>query len=367
MTDVEWQSLKSRFKPLQPGGPTLVVAAFDILIMIVSAWLRVRGGIPGAVLSVPLLALALLHLYLLQHEATHSAFCRSRRMNDLAGHFCSWLILMPFPVRQRSHLLHHMWTGHPKGDPANERIIRRFKVMTAEEARKLERVWRWWIPMITINDRRGMWKDPWRQIASGATPGRFAREIRILRLYFAGYALALIALLATGTAWGFVSWYGPAFIIQLLMEEIANLPHHAETPLLDPAAKALPYREQYRVTHSVRSVPVWSRFVLLNFNLHTAHHLFPWLPWHALREAHREIVPRIPGLETSQSTPSEIEWSLRNRRRPLLSIMGHYLDKQSKPTPAPARIPPRPAAEPSDLPELFENPPRTDWSPEARL
>lgn len=329
MKQEKWQELKSRFqatKAMQPGWPTLAVLVVDSAIAIYSFHLFQVAGVWHRLSSVALLALVLLHSYLLLHEATHSAVSKSRVINDFIGHFCGALILMPFLPRQRSHLLHHMWAGHPKGDPANRRIIQGFSVMTEEQAQKLERIWSSWLPMMTINDRKGMWKDPFRQVKNGSKSRRFITEIRSLYAYLSFY-LVVLAIVAATASWKFLLfWYLPAYVVQLVLEELVNLPHHAETPLINENDKALPYWEQHRVTHSCKSLPIWSRFVLLNFNLHIAHHLYPWVPWHALQEVDQEVRAALPEVEQEQ-TQSELAWSLENRRRPLLEIMGHYFDK----------------------------------------
>jgi fatty acid desaturase len=328
----QWQELKACFqasKSLRPGWPTVQIFVADIVILGISIFLVQKRGMLCSLTASVCLALVLLHSYLLLHEATHSALSNRRRINDIVGHVCGWLVLMPFLPRQRSHLLHHMWTGHPTGDPANRRIIQGFSVMTDDEAMRLERVWRNWLPMLTLNDRIGMWKDPFRQIKAGTKSRRFEAEIRTLYVYLLGYAVCAGILALSGILFWFLCWYVPALAIQLVVEEMVNLPHHAETPLTEEDDKALPYWEQHRVSHSCKSIPIWSRFVLLNFNLHVAHHLFPWIPWHGLREVDAEIRKILPEIGRDQ-TRSELAWSLENRKRPLLEIMGHYFDKIPK-------------------------------------
>ncbi|PHV09838.1 hypothetical protein CSQ89_19440 [Chitinimonas sp. BJB300] len=74
------------------------------------------------------------------------------------------------------------------------------------------------------------------------------------------------------------------------------------------------------MTHSYKKLPIWSKYVLLNFNLHTAHHIFPWAPWYSLPKLHEEVMKSLPNLENEQ-TPHEISWSMANRKRSLCSIM----------------------------------------------
>lgn len=119
----------------------------------------------------------------------------------------------------------------------------------------------------------------------------------------------------------------PALVVGLFVEELANLPHHAEAPLID-AAQPLPFWKQAPVTHGCKPVPVWSTFVLLNFNLHVAHHAFPWVPWHKLRQAHRLISETDPSMAALGD--HEIAWAVSRRRRGFMEVMGHYFVLESQ-------------------------------------
>jgi acyl-lipid omega-6 desaturase (Delta-12 desaturase) len=255
MKKQDWLALKDQIEPGQSRWPTVTVIVFDCLVSAI-AWRLIHGGtFIGEILSVPLLALVFLHAYLLLHEATHSAISRNKRINALVGHACGWLILMPFLSRQRSHLLHHAWTGHPEGDPANRRIIRRFSVLTGDQAERLERTWRSWLPMLTLNDRIGMWRDPFMQFESGSTLSRIRSEMRAAKTYLGLYVLALVLLTWSGHLGTVLICYVVAWSIQLVLEELVNLPHHAETPLLNASDNALPLWEQDLVSTSIYTRP----------------------------------------------------------------------------------------------------------------
>jgi fatty acid desaturase len=54
--------------------------------------------------------------------------------------------------------------------------------------------------------------------------------------------------------------------------------------------------EQQATTRSCRYPGILGELLVLNFNLHTEHHLFPALPWFRLREARKLIKPALtPG------------------------------------------------------------------------
>lgn len=325
MTREDWEVVRHGLR--KPSRwPTIRIILIDLAVLVVCGWLTQRGRCATLFASL-LLALVLHHAYLLLHEATHSAIATSKGLNTWVGHICGWLITVPYLSRQRSHMLHHSFTGHPEGDPANKRLIERFAVMSDSQAARLERIWRSWLPLLALNDRVGLWLDPVRKHQAEPTVPRFKREMRANQVYGIAYLMATVLLAWKGLLADAAKLYVPAWMLQLALEELVNLPHHAETTLLAKDGDALPLWEQHRVTHSCKSLWFWSSWVLMNFNLHTAHHLYPWLPWSELPDVHRQLLQKIPALGLEQETRNELSWSLRNRRRPLLTLMKPYFDR----------------------------------------
>src|SRR4051794_20347251 len=107
MTRKEWIYLKEQLQFHQSSWPSRIVIVFDVAVFSSSLSLFATHH---HLLSTFLLTWSLLHSYLLLHEATHSALSTKKGINDLVGHICGWLIIMPYLCRQRSHLLHHVWT-----------------------------------------------------------------------------------------------------------------------------------------------------------------------------------------------------------------------------------------------------------------
>lgn len=329
LTKQEWHGLHEQFAARPLRSTTLLLLAGDLGLLGVSWCVWSTPGPWPALIAWPLLMLALIHLYLILHEAAHSSVSRHRWVNHLVGNLCGWTFLLPFFTRQRNHLMHHVWAGHPLGDPENNKMIARFSVMTAKDERKFEFVWRHWLPVITLNHFVDHWRDPFRQLRAGNRSPRIAREARFATIYLVGYALVAAVLVATGNVASFLEWYLPPWVVLLAFIELVNLPHHAEAPLLDPGSRALPYWRQAEVSHNCASVPVWSRFVILNFHLHVAHHAFPMVPWYDLPLLN-DLANR-KSRAIAQKVKNEFDWAVTNRRRPLLSVMGHFFDKRAKP------------------------------------
>lgn len=319
MTRAEWEKVKTDLGPNRTSYRTLAVAAADLSLMAFAWWANHRGGwwVAAAIVSQ---ALALVHCYLLHHEAVHKAIFVTARRNEWVGHIVGWMLFFPFLPRQRSHTLHHIWTGHPTGDPANDRAIKRFGSIDERGKAKVERMWKLWLPFFVVNDRIGLWRDPFTKLLEQPGSPRFTHEVRSERIYIALYVAALIALMFTGQI-SILRYFLPALFLDLCIEDLANLPHHAETPLIE-SQRPLPFWEQAQVTHACETVPVWSKGVLLNFNLHIAHHAFPTLPWHRLPAAQKLMAQVDPVMGKQER--SELRWGRASRKRLFMDVMAHY-------------------------------------------
>ncbi|PHV09839.1 hypothetical protein CSQ89_19445 [Chitinimonas sp. BJB300] len=100
------------------------------------------------------------------------------------------------------------------------------------------------MPLFTINDRVGLWKDAFQEREKGNQTLRIKKEIQVIYLNAAAYIAFLAVLLQQKLFLHFMGIYLVALFILFFLEELANLPHHAESPLDDQTDKALPYWEQ---------------------------------------------------------------------------------------------------------------------------
>jgi fatty acid desaturase len=111
-----------------------------------------------------------------------------------------------------------------------------------------------------------------------------------------------------------------------VLVEFVNLPHHLELPTYRGDTRLAPL-EQHRIARS-GIYPKWfSRGVLLNFNLHLEHHLFPTLPWHELENARRLVRPALGPLynETFGS-----QWLRRHRKFPIDALLAPRPEEQAR-------------------------------------
>jgi fatty acid desaturase len=81
--------------------------------------------------------------------------------------------------------------------------------------------------------------------------------------------------------------------------------------------------DQNRFTRSCIYPKWFAHAVLLNFNLHTAHHLFPSHPWYQLDDLHTEIVKA--GLQLNLEHANQ--WTAQQRRKPLCEVLAQSFDE----------------------------------------
>ncbi len=328
MTKTQWVNIKKFLKiddhehRLKGWWMTPTVMFVDFILLYAAFDSAFSKNLLSNFEAIVFFTVVLLHCYLWLHEAAHKNISRRYPwLNTAIGHVSGWMVGLPFLNRQRNHLLHHIWVGHPVGDPTNAGIIELFSSdeLTIDKAEKIERVWSSWFPGLVINYRLRLWSSMLK-IRKFKNIVRVEKERFHALLHLIGYVCFLSVLLFLGEISVLFTWILPSFLLFFVLEELVNLPHHAETRLLDSNAPAVPYWEQGSYTHSCRSIPNWSKFIILNFNLHTAHHIFPNVPWYMLPIADSELA-----FQDKHVTDDEITWAITRRRRSLLrDVMAHY-------------------------------------------
>lgn len=254
-----------------------------------------------------LIAIFMNHAYLIVHECSHGSFVSRRKWNDLVGHLFGILAMIPFRVRQKRHMHHHEWTQHVDHEAPHKRALALYR--EAEKKPLLRQViessWRNWVPLLVINEHLSFWTVPLKK-------GETCKAERFSVLLTGAGLIFLCLLMGINTLLLIV----PGILLYHLLVEITNLPHHLSAPIYGGKKKRL--WEQDALTHSCAYIPVISPVLLLNFNYHTEHHLFPTLPWSQLPKANA-LLQRHE--ECTGEAMHELAWNRRNRRRPFRQIV----------------------------------------------
>jgi omega-6 fatty acid desaturase (delta-12 desaturase) len=282
-------SLFAHLRPTNTRGALIVTAGCLVtgLAMVLSA----RAGWLGWALGQTALAIVLVHWFTVLHEAGHRTLFRSRRLNTVAGYLAGFVAIIPFRTWVRVHGRHHKWTGWQDLDPTAAGLVR-------DDLSQLQRTivnvcWRCWIPLFSILYRL---ENYWNLRRLGVMfPGRDDRAAMLVNasLQLASYALVIVLL----GPWFVLNGCIGGLVLSLMLEDLLLLSQHTQVPVQlshGHTVSPVPAIEQATFTRSLR-LPPWVSALLLHFDAHELHHMYPFVPGYHLRR-----VPYQP--------PNEIGW-----------------------------------------------------------
>ncbi len=320
----------STYKQSMPAIKQLRVSSFgqSYLVMLLNAALFMLGfallfsaHTAFYCLGVFILALAMNHAYLIVHECGHGSFLAGRKANELFGNLFALLSFLPFYARRYEHAMHHRYTGS-FSEPSTERAMKRFSLLNPVVVVFLSACWKLWVPVFALNEHIMLWKMPFERNMNSK-----AKAYTIASASTYVVTIALLFIIQGNAAWHSLLLFLPAFYLYMMMVEFFNLPHHLTSPI-DDNEDPRPYYEQSHFSRSCSPMP-WpiGKFLVLNFNYHIAHHLYPAVHWTRLPEAHNIM----SGFDHSLSE-TEHEWTLNRqmRKQPLRQALSKYFEQQLK-------------------------------------
>jgi omega-6 fatty acid desaturase (delta-12 desaturase) len=283
----------------------LVILADWLLIAAAAALLR-TGHSGAYIASQCLLAIVFFHSFGILHDAGHGNTASSRRLNQLTGLYASVLCLMPFFPWVYIHQKHHVWAGNAEQDPT-ARNLKRWREQGSVPW-LLRAAWRSWLPLGAFAQHVVFWSYPLVLL----------REDKRKLWPCVGSVLLLPAsyLCLHGLWPEFIQLrnFALAFAIYLFSEELVNFPHHSD---LFKFSRRLPLWEQWKTSRSCDYPWLVSELLVLNFNYHAEHHLYPSLPWYRLRAARNLLRPAL-GRDYIES--HGIGWNLSHRSQSIESL-----------------------------------------------
>ncbi|MBX3022318.1 MAG: fatty acid desaturase [Bdellovibrionales bacterium] len=252
------------------------------------------------------LAIFYFRAFSMMHEAVHGLLATKRRYNDWGGLFYGAVCFLPFEQWREIHLLHHQWAGNIEKDPVRKLVLV-FKQPPTPMRGFLSAMWRSWFPILALLQNYVFWYE---------SLTRFWKKRSLAS--FLGLAVPLLAwgtvfVLAGPKLCAFV--IVPSILLYLALVEVVNFPHHMDLPQYEGDVK-LTLWEQYKIARSCFYPKAFERFVLLNFNYHTEHHLYPTLPWYRLEELSLRLRHELHGYNFSVGHA----WIRRNRSKPLADV-----------------------------------------------
>jgi fatty acid desaturase len=208
-------------------------------------------------------------LYAGQHELCHWTVFRSAWPNEWLGRVFGFVVFYPRTFDQIQHIAHHRFTQDwaRDGELHRDRYTRVSFIL--------------WMSALTY------WYTRWRRILRFSFAGvtepylpaaRHAELIREARLHLAGYVLIAALSIALHSWAAILLWLAP----MLAMKPVHQLQNTIEH-------LGLPHDSNVLInTRSTRTNAVM-RWLCWQMQYHTAHHAFPGVPFHRLRELNHEI------------------------------------------------------------------------------
>jgi fatty acid desaturase len=253
--------------------------------------LSLLGGWPGWVAGQIILGVVLVHWFTLLHEAGHRTLFRSRRLNVATGIVAGYFAVIPYRSWVRVHGRHHKWTGWQDLDPTAEGLVR--DDLSWLQQAVVNVCWRFYIPLFSVLYRLENYWNFGR--LARMFPTRVDRRAMAINaaLQLAIYAL-LLAIVGPVLA---IKAALAGVLISLMLEDLLLLSQHTHVPTQLSEGRPVPpvpAIDQSLFTRSLR-LPAWVSAILLHFDAHELHHMYPFVPGYHLR--------RIP-----YAPPNEVGW-----------------------------------------------------------
>jgi fatty acid desaturase len=208
-------------------------------------------------------------LYAGQHELCHWTVFRTAWLNEWLGRVFGFVVFYPRTFDQIQHIAHHRFTQDwtRDGELHRDRYTRGSFIG--------------WMSGVTY------WYTRWRRILRFSfgvltepylPASRYAELIREARLHLAGYVL--IAALSIGLrSWAAVLlWLAPMLVMKPL-HQLQNTIEHL----------GLPHENNVLINTRSTRTNALMRWLCWQMQYHTAHHAFPGVPFHRLRQLNHEL------------------------------------------------------------------------------
>lgn len=318
MKEQDYKKLLPNMRKLMVGNYPLsyLILFINLVIFSGAVYLIQNTNIYSNIIGVLLLAFQMNHTYTIMHECTHTSFVHSHKANRIIGHIAAFFCLYPFEIKKHEHMLHHRCTGG-YDEPVAKKAMKNFSLVNPIIDQIMIFCWKFWIPIFTANELVTTWK---------ASLKAENRQWKIT----AGFAIAIYLIIGyfilqqTNGAL-FLIKFSLAIYLYMIALEFFTMPHHVPS-VIENRNGPVPFHEQDKYTQSCTPWPApFDVLLMLNFNYHVVHHLYPYVHFTKLKEAHALLGNCEP---TVLQTRSELNIMLEIRRRGFRDVFKKYYQPQ---------------------------------------
>ena len=244
-------------------GSHLVAISFLILLHYVamgSWWVIVTGFVLGTLIN---------FLYAAQHELSHSTVFKTAKLNEVFGRIIGFFMLFPRDFDQIMHFAHHKWTQDWEKD--GELVREPFTLKTYL-------LWFWgvtyWYNRISgiIRRAQGNIIEPYIKASENS------KVIRESRIHVIGYLLILFASLYFET-WAALNFWLLPILLTKPIHQMQNTIEHL----------GLSHKKEILQNTRSTKTNVLLRWLCWQMPYHTAHHIFPSVPFWKLKDLNSKI------------------------------------------------------------------------------
>ncbi len=284
------------------GLQTLILTALCI-------YLPIRfSDTPMRFLAIPIISLTMFRSFAFMHEAVHGLVSKNRLFNNFLGVLSGTLCLLSYQSWKEAHIEHHRWSGNIDKDPVAA-MIKVFPTFPKLLRTALTFGWNCWLPTLSFLQHTVFWS-----ITIRYTFRKLHSTEHIFSVVFP--IVFWVALLVTLPATITFQILLPSIVLYLIGTEVINAPHHLGLTNFRGETK-VPLWEQFKTARTCL-YPKWiARFVVLNFNYHTEHHMYPYVPWYHLDKIHHVVCPE---LKEDYNLDPQFSWILKNRSKDLGTV-----------------------------------------------
>ncbi len=208
-------------------------------------------------------------LYAGQHELSHATVFATRKLNEWAGRAIGFILLFPRDFDQVMHFAHHQYTQDWERD--GELVREPYTLNTYLLWMSGLTYWRNRVFGI-VRRARGIILEPYIK------PSEEAKIIRESRIHLAGYGLIALISLALGS-WAVLTFWLIPMILTKPVHQLQNTIEHLGLSHKDDILEN---------TRSTRTNAVM-RWLCWQMPYHTAHHMFPAVPFWKLHRLNDRI------------------------------------------------------------------------------
>lgn len=262
----------------------------------------------SAIFCIPLIAILMFRNFSQMHDASHWALIENKKINDLIGIYSGILCFLPFETWRRSHQEHHLWSGNIDKDPVMAlRLI--LPKMDPRITHVMTFCWKLWVPILGVSQNFLFW------ILSIKMAFNSKNSKQIISIFAPLVTLGTLCALASKSF--IFQGLVPGIILYLLGVEVVNFPHHLQIPMAT-GDKRFNMWEQETTARSCIYPEWFAKLVVLNFNYHIEHHLYPDAPWYYLPQIHQRVKAE---LGNKMNVEVMFDWTRQNRGLNIIEVM----------------------------------------------